>query len=320
MKKKTFLVLRLMIISDLYFLYFFGKINKIGSVRKMKKDRKDGRYIKPVDSVHAIFPYLLDKRTDSEVCLKANFDVTELKKYIDEKNKKLEDGKITLFHAFVTATAKTIYNRPLLNNFVAAKRYYSRNEIIISFVAKDKMSDSGEERLIMLKVKDDMNLESISSKIFKDVKKTRKLGTNDIDDSLKFITKFPRGITNLIVKGFKWLDYHGWVPRDMCDGDPNYSTVMLSNLGSIKSGSCYHHLNNYGTNSIVGTIGVIHPEYTIDKDGKVIEKQIVDISFTLDERIADGFYFAKSVKLLEYIISNPKLLDEIVSKEIKHDC
>ena len=74
-----------------------------------------------------------------------------------------------------------------------------------------------------------------------------------------------------------------------------------SNLGSIKTNSVYHHLNEYGTNSVVITIGTIREEKG---------KKIVDITATLDERIADGFYFAKSIQLAEYIAKNPELLLE----------
>ena len=36
---------------------------------------------------------------------------------------------------------------------------------------------------------------------------------------------------------------------------------------------------------------------------------MVDIGATLDERIADGFYFARSLKLIKHILANPELLD-----------
>ena len=92
------------------------------------------------------------------------------------------------------------------------------------------------------------------------------------------------------------------------ENDFNFATVLLSNLGSIKCRSAYHHLNEYGTNSIVITIGTIYEE-----DGRYK----VDIGATLDERIADGFYFAKSLKLVEYISSHPELLDEEVGKKVE---
>ena len=282
------------------------------------KDRKDGKYIKPEDSIHAIMPYLFKNRTEAEVYMKTSFNVDELIKYVEKKNKK-SDYPITYFHVFATAMAKTVFQRPLLNRFIAGRRIYERNNVSLAFVAKNKFEDNAEERLIILNVEDYMNLDDISKTIYKRVSKTRKDGTNDMNDTLKFITSFPRWLVRIIMGVFRWLDYHGWVPRSMTDGDPNYATVLLSNLGSIKSSSCYHHLNNYGTNSIVATIGEIKTEYELDSNGKILEHKVVDISFTLDERIADGFYFAKSVKLFEHIINNPSILDEEISKEIDYE-
>ena len=43
---------------------------------------------------------------------------------------------------------------------------------------------------------------------------------------------------------------------------------------------------------------------------------MVELGITVDERIADGFYFIKSMKLLEEIFKDPKMLEEVVSKKI----
>ena len=88
-----------------------------------------------LDAVHKIMPHLMENRCNAEVYSYETIDVTDLLKYLDKLNKNSEQ-KITLFHAVVTAIAKTIYNRPLLNRFVAGKRFYDRNYISISFVAK----------------------------------------------------------------------------------------------------------------------------------------------------------------------------------------
>ena len=108
-------------------------------------------------------------------------------------------------------------------------------------------------------------------------------------------------LLSIIVKFVFFLDNHGINPKAITEGDTNYATIILSNLGSIKTNSVYHHLNEYGTNSIVITIG------TIREEGN---KKLVDITATLDERIADGFYFAKSIQLADYIARNPKILLE----------
>ena len=36
-----------------------------------------------------------------------------------------------------------------------------------------------------------------------------------------------------------------------------------------------------------------------------------------DERIADGYYFAKSAKVLQYLLSHPELLEEPASKTVE---
>ena len=54
-----------------------------------------------------------------------------------ERKKKKEGEHITYFHAFVAAIGKLIYNRKLLNRFVANRHIYEHNEIIISFYYKN---------------------------------------------------------------------------------------------------------------------------------------------------------------------------------------
>ena len=162
-----------------------------------------------------------------------------------------------------------------------------------------------------------MNLFDISNKILTSVQKTRKENSNELNNTLSLVTMWPRCIINIIMWIFRKLDYYGLVPKSISDTDPNYSTVLLSNLGSIKANCCYHHLNNYGTNSVVSTIGVIKEKNVLDKQGKVKTRKYVDTSFTLDERIADGIYFAKSIRLLKYILENPKLLEDELSTKIE---
>ena len=70
----------------------------------------------------------------------------------------------------------------------------------------------------------------------------------------------------------------------------------------------YHHLNNYGTNSCVVTLGKVHKEELISKDNKKNICDIMEIGATVDERIADGFCFSKSVEILNKVVANPELL------------
>ena len=57
------------------------------------------------------------------------------------------------------------------------------------------------------------------------------------------------------------------------------------------------------------TIGTLHKEEIVMPDGHKEIRDVVDIGATLDERIADGFYFARSLKLIKHICEKPELLE-----------
>ena len=152
--------------------------------------RKDGIRVKNVDTVHGIMPFLMKNRCEAEVYYVETIDVTKLLKYLDNINEgKEKHDKVTMFHAIITAVAKTIYNRPLLNRFISGQRYYDRKEVSFGFVAKNKLEDDAEERLIILNSENDMTLKDISQKILKIVSKTRKENSNDMNDILGVVTK-----------------------------------------------------------------------------------------------------------------------------------
>ncbi len=272
------------------------------------KKRKDADWIRPKDTIQAIVPFIMKNRCDAEVSCQVDMDVTELVKYVDKINEKDLGYKITYFHALMACFAKTIYSREALNRFVKDKRLYQRKKVLFAFIAKNKLSDEGEERMISLDIKKDDNIMTMSKRAAIDVFNVRQEGTNNMEGVLKFFTALPKWLLNLVVGIIFFLDRKGINPKFITDGDTNYASILFSNLGSIKNNSCYHHLNEYGTNSIVIVIGTIK-----DVDGR----KIVDIQATLDERIADGFYFAKSIQLAEQIASTPELLEEDFSKTVE---
>lgn len=279
------------------------------------RKRFDGTLIKEVDPFHSIVPYVMPKRTEAEVSLTETLDITNLNKFIEKKNKK--DGtNVKLFHCICMAVAKTIYHRPKLNIFVSGRHFYQRKDITLSFVAKQKFDDKAEEVLMFMKVEPDMTLDNVSSIILGDVKKAREKKGNDLDKTMNFVGKLPRFILEIVFFVIRRLEYHGRMPKDLMKGDPNYSTVLLSNLGSIGAKSCYHHLSNYGTCSFMITIGKSHTIKEKNDVGKYVEKDVVDITVTLDERIADGFYFAKSLKIINYLFENPDELMKTIGEQL----
>ena len=169
---------------------------------------------------------------------------------------------------------------------------------------------------MVYKAKASDTLDSISQHIVGDVHEMRqRKSSQGIDNILDIFGKMPRLLLMLIIRIVRWLDFWGKVPKVLKEGDTNYTTVLLSNLGSIKCPSVYHHLNNYGTNSIMITIGAMHKTPVVQADGSIEVRDFIDIGATLDERIADGFYFARSLKLINYICEHPELLERPLEED-----
>ena len=115
-----------------------------------------------------------------------------------------------------------------------------------------------------------------------------------------------------------FLDRHGWVPRSLIATDPCYASVVLSNLGSIQLHAGYHHLCNWGTNSIFGVIGEKKKRPFYDEDGNMEMRDSLDLGLTVDERIADGYYFSKTIRLLRKLLENPELLELPLNEEVEY--
>ena len=284
-------------------------------------DRKDAYLVRNLDSMHKFTPYLLPNRCDNEAVMSELIELDAVNKYVAKKNESNPNFKYTLFHVLCAATVKTIALRPKLNWFVQGHRVYERKALSISFVVKKKFQDDSYEALAILDIdrQGGSPVDQIHDKVEKFVTAVRKHdmtdGTTDVMDT---VTKLPRWLVRIIVGILMWLDYHGWVPSGLTKDDPYNSSVFVSNLGSIKMHASYHHLTNWGTNSLFVIIDEKHMHPFFDENGSVTMKEALRLGLTVDERIADGVYFANSVRLLKKLLSEPELLDLPIDTPVEY--
>ncbi len=282
---------------------------------KRFRDRKDGSMVR-ISGFDKFLYLLKPRRSEAEVYISKKIDVSDLVKYMENKRK--DNKEITYFHLFSTAVAKLVYNKPYLNRFIMGSNKYERNEVTLSFVAKTKFEDDAKELLKVIKIEDDDNVDTISKKIFGSVRKIRSNEISHTDDFVNSLGKLPGMVMSIIVWFVKKLDRFDLLPKSLTENSIYHSSVLISNLGSIHCDGIYHNLTNFGTNSILLTIGEIKEEACVI-DGKIDKRYICDFGITLDERIADGVYFAKSLNLLEYILNNPSMLEDKASDKISID-
>ena len=283
-----------------------------------RKDRYDGYYLQKLDAMHIIMPYVMPNRTDNEAVMKETVDMTAVLKYLEEKNADNPKYKYTFMHVIMAALAKAIYLRPKMNYFVADCKMYERKDISFSFVAKNQMDDDADETLLIFKLDKESEIspiEQIHDYVCQEVYKVRTENkTSGTTDILNIFEKIPGWLLKLVVGVLSRMNDKGKLPKFIRPFDPYASTVFLSNLGSIKLSADYHHLANWGTNSIFVIIGELCNKAFFGDDGSITVKKAIDLGITVDERIADGYYYSKTIKLVRYFLSNPHLLDEPVYK------
>lgn len=275
--------------------------------------KSDSKKVKDINGLQQILIDLKPDRCDSDVYINQKFNVSKIVNYIE--NKKEEGFDITYFYVFLTVIGKLFYNRNKLNYFVANRHLYEHNDIKISFVAKVDFSDDSKEVMIMLPILPDDNIFTISKRVKEKIEGVRnsKERIDGLNQFVDCLGKVPNIVRVPLVGIFKWLDKKGILPNSLIKDNIYYSSIIISNLGSIKCGAIYHNLTNFGTCSSLATVGEIKKERGID--GKVID--VCEFGVNFDERVADGYYFVKSLKLAQYIFDNPSLLEEKVSNKIE---
>ena len=285
---------------------------------KRRGDRFDATWVRDCDPMHGFVPYLYINRADNEAFIQESVDLTALNAFLEKKNQGLDKKhRYTIFHCVACALVKTITLRPKMNYFMKGSRLYSRNDISVAFTMKKYFSDEAHEALAFRKFGPETTIDSFHEEIMQEIFECRREDKLDHStDVMATVLKLPRFLLLPLAKILHILDYYGKVPYDLIKADPNYASVYISNLGSIKLKAGYHHLSNWGTCSLFVVIGEKHLEPVFQADGSYEMHEMLPLGLTLDERISDGYYYSKTVKLFKHLLEHPELLDRPANEEV----
>lgn len=281
-------------------------------------DRRDGTLIRDIDPMHYVTPYIYPNRADNEAYISERIDLTNINKYLEKKNADEPEYKYTLFHVILTAIIKTIILRPKMNRFIQGKRIYQRNNFSAAFVVKKQFADEAHEALAFLYFDENTTIDSAHAQIMAEISSCRGDKLDSSSDSMDLMKRLPRPICSFLMWSFRKLDYYGKVPASLIETDPYYASLVISNLGSIKLKSGYHHLTNWGTNSLFCVIGEKKLSPIYDENNNITMRETVDLGLTIDERIADGYYYSKTIRLLKHLLENPELLEKPAGEEVEY--
>jgi hypothetical protein len=289
-----------------------GRNIKLG--KRRLGDRRDGELLRDIDSMHYIMPLMYPNRCDNEAYMKLTVDISKTEEYIKAFNEAHPENRIAIWDIVIAAALKTIRVRTQMNRFIANQTMYQRNNVTAAFTVKKDFRDDGDETLARIVAEDDDTLESISRKVRQQIAlcKTR---NDESTEAMNFIMKLPG--KHLIGAIARFLDRHGWMPQSVIATDPYQCSVVLTNLGSLGMNIGYHHLMNWGTNSVFIIMGSKQFRPHFDQNGNITMKRELDLAFTIDERISDGFYYGRSLRFMKKLVENPELMEKPLSENIE---
>lgn len=267
--------------------------------------RKDGVKLKNAEPMYTVAAHIMSKRTDSMNMITIDVPVEPMQKYINEKRK--QGINISHMAVVLAAFAQTVAEYPGVNRFVVNSNIYARNELSVGMVVlkAGKLDDGTMSKMYF---KPDNTIFEVNDIINKYVEENRNAPDNNgTEKMIKILLGIP-GILRVGVKIFKWMDKHSILPKKMIDISPFHNTLVISNLASIRTNHIYHHIYDFGTTSIMITMGNSR-EIAKRKGGEIVFEKCMPLGVVMDERICSGSYFAIAFRKMNHLLSHPELLE-----------
>ncbi|HUZ16979.1 MAG TPA: hypothetical protein VMV68_01240, partial [Spirochaetia bacterium] len=221
--------------------------------------RNDGVRVRDLPAFKRLFPYVMRTRSESIIFFNQKIDMTNALAYLDSVNRgTARDQRTTIFHLFLAATARTLLLRPELNRFVVGRRIYEHNEISITFIVKRELTEEAPETESRVVFSGRETLSEVRELVNGRVRAAKSGDKGAEDDLVSLVASLPRPLINLVAWLIRSLDYHNVLPSALKSAIPLYTSVYLTNVGSIGLEAPYHHLFEIGSASLFMGIGKLH--------------------------------------------------------------
>ena len=285
----------------------------------MFQKRKNARYIKTLTPIEKAMPHIMPKRSDAQVFFTEDIDCTPIDNYIAEKRAQGID--MTYLDIFVAAAVRLYAKRPAMNRFVMGGRIFSNDKIRISMSVKKSLRDNAPDTTIKIPFTGHETIFQVKEKFDREIHDNRnETASNDTDKVAAALTRIPNWVMRMAFGLIRILDRSSLLPAKLVEASPFHATMYITYLKSLGIPGIYHHIYDLGTIGQFIAVGKERLAPVCDqKTGEIRAAKVMTLMVVADERICDGLYYARSMRMLRRILENPKALEEpqdIVEKDI----
>lgn len=273
--------------------------------KQVNEMRKDGTLVTDGNPMYRVAAYIMKHRYDAMNMIELDIPLEGMQNYLNEKRR--EGIRMSHLGVVLAAYLRAAYEYPEVNRFVVNKRLYQRNEFTVGMVVLKPGETDGTMNKMFFKFDDDI---FAVHKVMEDYVETNRApgDTNSTDDLIRKFLKFPV-LLSAIVGLLKFADKYGLLPKKVIDMSPFHESLVISNLASIRTNHIFHHVYEFGTVSVLLTMGNMRDIARKSGDGVRFER-CIPMGIVMDERICSGSYFAAFAARFKQYMANPKLLEK----------
>jgi len=289
----------------------------MAKTRRRAGDRRDGRLLRSLPAFSKFIPYIMPTRNDAHIFYDESFEISTVDRTL--RRLRVEGYKgIGMLHFLIAAYIRCISMLPGINRFIAGRRIYAHDDITIVMAVKRSLSVDATETTIKVHFQPTDTILDVYRKMNEKIEEIKTSEEdNNTEEVAEALTKMPRFLLRFAIAVLRMLDYFGLIPESLIEASPFHGSMIITDLGSLRIGPVFHHIYNFGTLPVFIAFGAKRHAYEIDRHGKVVDNKYVDCKFVMDERIADGHYFAQFLQAYRYIFQHPEILEKAPSRVIE---
>lgn len=270
--------------------------------------RADGKKVKGLDIISKAEPFFMPMRIDAVNYIKAEVPCAPLDDFIARERK--NGNNYTYMHITMATIVRIMQLRPKHNRFIMRGIVYQRNNVVLSMDVKKKLSDDGEDLTLKFEFTGRETIDEVKNIVDSVIAENIAKGEDATTRFIKKLSWTPAWVLRWAIGLFNFMDRHGMLTKGMIKASPFHTSCFFTNLKSIKLNYIYHHLYNFGTTSMFIAMGKERMKSTIENNKDLKVAKMLELGISLDERVADGYYMGRTLKLMKDILSNPDCLKE----------
>ena len=275
----------------------------------MSKKKKDIRRVKTIPPMSAIVPFIMKNRNESCNLMSDKINVVKPEQYIKEKQTVDGMKNLSMMHVIIAAYCRLVSQRPAINRFIRGQRVYTRRSIEVALTIKKEMTLESPDTVIKITLDPTATIRDVYEAFDNAIRDYRENPGGDFDDTAKVLSYIPALVLRGVIGALRGLDYFGLLPKFLQNVSPFHCSMFITSMGSLGIPAIYHHLYDFGTCPVFVAFGSKKRRYEVNPDGAAVKRQYIDIKYTLDERICDGYYYSRALKYFKTIMDDPWVLD-----------